>query len=235
LLAFLRESPRVETQEDALGAFMARLFVDRIAEKRSLLLQVASSTTDELTMPAAEVDPEADLRSPVAESPRGAVTRSRAMLWLGLAGALMLLVLSAPQVGWRPTWLRSGTIAPATKPLPEAAPEPLGALAAALPPAPVMPTKIRIELRSTPAGAQVLIGGEEAGRTPLVLHEDQREGSLSCELRSPGFRPVTRDLSLHLDQLVDVVLQPEHAPPKRQRVPRNRSQEAPRPDDFHRL
>lgn len=65
---------------------------------------------------------------------------------------------------------------------------------AAAAPAPVAPSMVKIRFASEPAGARVMRGGKEEGKTPLVLDVEKGSEALSFTLKSDGFEDASFDL-----------------------------------------
>lgn len=119
---------------------------------------------------------------------------------------------------------------PRPEPAPARAPvtEPTPAVAAATPPPGAEPiTVVRVQLRSTPSGASVLIGDQPIATTPADLEwtgEDARAGrSVTFTFRLAGYRDYTVMRSIHSDSIaIDALLEPAPATVRRAPTPHAR-------------
>ncbi|HEU5055162.1 MAG TPA: serine/threonine-protein kinase [Kofleriaceae bacterium] len=149
--------------------------------------------------------------------------RSRPWLLLGLAGVALssAAVLIASGVFDRGQ-TRQATAPPIVSPAPPAAPaaEPPPPAAAAVGSSPAAipaprPGPVVLDLRSDPDHADIVIGGNRVGKTPLQHEVPRGEQPISIEFRRNGFRPETRDVVPDGDKRVSVSLdrvEPRPAP-----------------------
>ncbi|MBM4396989.1 MAG: PEGA domain-containing protein, partial [Deltaproteobacteria bacterium] len=77
-----------------------------------------------------------------------------------------------------------------------------------LPESPSPPARIQIRLRSDPAGATVLDGAREVGKTPFDLDFDRGQGSKSFVFRHKGYRDGAATVSLDAGGEVHARLDP---------------------------
>lgn len=129
---------------------------------------------------------------------------------LALTGLVFLSVGFAAGYGvanWQPTPLAQPSpepipavvsSTPVAEPLPPAAEAPVAAaepvVPAVAPPAPP-PERGRLVVRSTPAGARVLVDGRDRGRTPLTL-ASLSPGSYAIRVTRDGYLPIERRLTI---------------------------------------
>jgi serine/threonine protein kinase len=126
---------------------------------------------------------------------------------------------------------------PAT--LPPPAPDAPSPVAAPPPPPvvepiPVAPAMVTVAISSRPAGASVIVAGEERGTTPMTLELRREDREIEIELRLDGHRPraqaikLDRDAELHLAleresrrrrPRLEPVGEPESPPPAQEEPP----------------
>ena len=70
------------------------------------------------------------------------------------------------------------------------------------------PMVVKLFVRSEPDGAEVFVGGNSVGRTPLVLPGLDPQSTTSIEVRLKGYRPVRQalDWSKQIEQTIDIRL-----------------------------
>jgi eukaryotic-like serine/threonine-protein kinase len=92
-------------------------------------------------------------------------------------------------------------VAPAVVPQPTTAP-------ATVPPP--QASDVTITVSTMPAGAEVYVGAEAVGVSPVELKRPRASEPVTVTMRKSGFKDVTRTLSLDNDQTLDVVLPAKH-------------------------
>jgi serine/threonine-protein kinase len=217
LLQFLREHGSHMLPEEALAKLMRSLFDDRIREKSEMLRRV--KTGDTVThLPPADVDTDVDLptveqtqavgttsiRRSVDE--RGARRRFPLAVALGAAllgggAAVALRGLSPPDTGSNAAAIEIGTavLAPTTsEPTPSSA-------------APPPPEQLPVHLQTVPAGARVVAGDHELGRTPTDVLV-QAGSTLDAELHLAGHAVERVTLDPRAQPSLSVVLRRVRAP-----------------------
>jgi serine/threonine protein kinase len=233
-------------EEELLADLMARLFADRIEDKREMLRQAPLNAIERI--PVAEVDahvelPEVPRETPIelrleAMSPvtsPSAVVRRRVRLAVAAA-------MAAVAVGWA-LWFadrapdsiaRIASESIASEPSTNAA-EPVAVAAPAPEPSPgaplpvEQPATVTLAVESNPPGAEVSIDGKQVGSTPFSTDLARTDEALTLTVSRRGFRPLTERMVPDADQKLILRLQPVAAvaSPKRARV---RPKPAPPPD-----
>ena len=218
LLAVQREIDPKGTAPERLVAIMARVFGDRIAEKRELLRRVRVG--DVVTnIPSAEIDIDVRVEETQlavsADAPRATPMRARipiavAMIMLFLVVATGTLALG---VGHTPT-APAGEPGPSRDPAPPSvvppviAPEP-----EARAPADATPTEVSVQIESTPAGAQVLdADGLVLGETPCTLALPRGAEPLSLHVTLSGYQEHVETLTPDMNQRLSFTLGRERRP-----------------------
>jgi eukaryotic-like serine/threonine-protein kinase len=113
-----------------------------------------------------------------------------------------------PAVLWATVLVAGGLVAYAISRTP---PEPIAATSvdaavAAPSPAPSAAAEAVLTIKSTPSGADVLVQGKWAGKTPLNLLRSRNGASLEVEVRLRGFEPVRWAVAPTEDRDIDLIL-----------------------------
>jgi serine/threonine-protein kinase len=228
LLAAMQELGLEGDPHEALASKLARLFGDRVAEKRELLTRVREGG-DLGELLKAEVDEGVDVPmvSHASATPLSAVRpagesrattspskhkKKRKARRLALA-VLGFAVVAGAGIGYG---LRmNGHHAP-----PPAAP---ARVAAPTPPPPVQAPKdedITLSVDTAPQGVHVIVGGEDRGVTPVDVRVKQGTAALSIELRVPGYQSQSHDAVPDKDQKLFFAMLPlQRHPPQPPRHP----------------
>jgi serine/threonine-protein kinase len=200
-LDLLEAAREITSPVEALADRMRRLFPDRIAEKEDLLRKVregeglshvpAGETDENVDVPVA---PEATL---VDTDPRLAAVRARRWRNTTIAvAASAVVVVTALALAVRGRGVTS---------TPSAAPPPPPPLATA---ADASNEEIFVHVETRPAGARVLIGGQDRGETPIELLVARGNQPLLLELERQGYAKATQQIIPDADQKVLVGLTP---------------------------
>jgi eukaryotic-like serine/threonine-protein kinase len=240
---------------EAIASKLARLFSERLAEKRELMERVYRGA-DLGDLPAAEVDEGIDVplvqsataasslskvrgdTAPPADGVRSSRT-SRASR-RGLVAAFLVAILAGGGVGG---YLRlqdraAAEVAAAT---PESVPSRAGAAVEQDEVVGPIIEHVQIEIETDPPGVTVALGGEVRGQTPLELREPRGDSELELELRAPGFASAAqmivpdRDQRLHFsliqqEKRIVVVKQPPKKSPGRGKRGGGKPDESPGPE-----
>jgi len=211
LVAAMQELGLEGDPHEALASKLARLFGDRVAEKRELLARVREGG-DLGELLKAEVDEGIDvpLVSHVSATPLSAVRpptagiesrgptkvgHKRSGNWLVL-GVLGFAIVAGAVIGY---FLRH-------KPPPVEAPA--AAKVAPADAAPVREDDVAISIDTTPPGSQISVDGEVRGVTPLEVRTKRGTTAIKIELRAAGYEPQVQDIVPDRDQKLVVVLLP---------------------------
>ena len=213
LVAAMQELGLEGDPHEALASKLARLFGDRVAEKRELLARVREGG-DLGELLKAEVDEGVDVPmvSHASATPLSAVRPPTAALetrpgklpkktdgrWLVIA-VLAFAIAAGGIIGYFLRHKPRAKVASA----PVAAPVPADAA-----PAPPHDEEVTISIDTTPPGSQISIGGEVRGVTPLDVHVKRGGDPLKVELRAAGYQPQVQDIVPDKDQKLVVALLP---------------------------
>ncbi len=76
--------------------------------------------------------------------------------------------------------------------------------------------KVRLNVSTEPGGAQVMLGGEELGVTPLEIERLPSSDEVELRVLRPGYRPVVRQVTLDHDITLELNLtkHPRSTPPR---------------------
>jgi hypothetical protein len=85
-----------------------------------------------------------------------------------------------------------------------AQPQPIAQPQAAAPPA-----EIQLQISTQPAGAEVYLGSERLGTSPIDVKRARSTEQVTFTIRRAGFKDVTRPVALDHDQTLEVALQPK--------------------------
>jgi hypothetical protein len=214
LVAAMQELGLEGDPHEALASKLARLFGDRVAEKRELLARVREGG-DLGELLRAEVDEGVDVPqvSHASATPLSAVRpptvgfESRAQAkpkrgggWLVL-GVLGFAIVAGAVIGY---FLRH-------KPPPAEAPAAVKLVPADAPA--VHDEDVAISIDTTPPGTQVAVDGEVRGVTPLEVRMKRGTAAIKIELRAAGYQPQVQDIVPDKDQKLVVALLPITATP----------------------
>jgi serine/threonine-protein kinase len=220
LVAAVQELGLEGDPHEALASKLARLFGDRVAEKRELLQRVREGG-DLGELLKAEVDEGVDvpLVSNVSATPLSAVrvpsqgetkptrrTRARRRLMVVLA----IAVLAGATFGVL-LRMRAHDAGPAAAPA-DAGPR-IDYQVTAVDEPPVKPQLVTVSIDTTPPGATVLVDGEERGVTPVDVRVAKGNKALAIELRAPGYHSMSQQVMPDKDQRLVLSLQPRHGSP----------------------
>jgi len=222
-------------EEERLAVLMARLFADRIEEKREMLRHAPQAAIGRL--PAAEVDAHVELpavpretrvelRVEAAPSVHSTSPVKRRPLVIAAAAAALAIAGGL--------WLADGGRAPvaamvaqpgATTTTATATPEPEAAreAAAAVTPGPATtpgsatsavvapPATVSLVVETTPPGAEVSIDGAARGRTPCSIEVARAEDAVTVAVVRSGFTPINERVVPDIDQKLILRLHPAAA------------------------
>jgi serine/threonine-protein kinase len=225
-----------------LEAEMARLFPDRIAEKRKLLVHVRAGT-DVGPLPAAEVDELVDV--PQVSQISGTGARAVPIVPTAVVDApkrrrvwplLVLLLLLGGGAGGVVYWqMRDDDVVAFVPPpfVPQAIEAP------AVEPPPAKPDDIEISVVTEPPGAAIAIDGEVVGVSPLDVKKPRGDRKLHVELRLASYETQSQDIKLDRDQRLVVALvkdKPAVVPAVKTRpVVKPKPKPKEKDDEFHRF
>ncbi len=214
ILALRRELSGDPVPESVLSALMRRAFEDRIREKKEMLQQIRAGS-GVAVVPAAEADPSFDIpivvdeeavpdAAPQSTPPLGMDERAplpppidpepappSSMKRGVLVGAFVAVLAVAGVVGWQLMEAREPPpavsmpperIQTATVEEDEGAGEPDDRVDDEL-------NQVEIRVDSVPPGAEVMIGGESRGSTPMTLAVDASDEPFTLELVREGYEP----------------------------------------------
>jgi serine/threonine-protein kinase len=203
LLAAMKELGLEGDPHAALAAVLARMFADRVAQKRELVGRVETGDVlDELLVAEVDEQVEVPVVTNATATPLSALrpadprsTRhSRSRRSRALIAPLAVAVVVGAAVGG---WLRMRHATPAIAGADATAPAPA--------PPPADP-HIALHVESVPPGATVVVDGAERGATPLDLPLDRGTAPVHVELRAPGFQSAAQDVVPDRDRGLDFSL-----------------------------
>ena len=241
LIAAMQELGLEGDPHEALASKLARLFGDRVAEKRELLQRVREGG-DLGELLKAEVDegidvplvshisatPLSDVRGPSQHDTRPVTGRpSRHRARNSVLAVLAAAVLAGAAIGF---WLRLRDHgANAASRTIDAGPQiEYDVTAVETPPKDEIVT---ISIDSTPSGSTVLLDGELRGTTPLDLRVKKGGEPHALELRASSYQPMTQQIVPDKDQKLVLALLPAT-----KRVPAKHSKQPPQQGSgFHRF
>jgi serine/threonine-protein kinase len=212
---------------EAIASKLARVFSDRMAQKRELMDRVRrGGDLTELLVPEVDEQVDVPIVSAVEATPlsrvRGATsappTKNRRAVFLV---AFLAAVIAGAGVG---AYLRLHR-SPSTKPVARTTPPPIVAIAPSdaplrtpavgsagsaveveiedveeVPPAPPEQEYIVVTVETDPAGVNVKLDGEERGATPIDVKIKKSAEPMKLELLSPGFTTAAQQVVPDRDQ-----------------------------------
>ena len=193
---------------EAIASKFARLFSDRMAQKRELMERVrGGGDLSDLLTPEVDEGIDVPIVSNVTATPLSNVrpvtvrpaARSRR---IGFLLAFLLAVVVGGGVGgllrWRAKQQKAAGVAPSV-PL-DAGTNVLArpAEAEALPPAD--PDYIVISVDTEPEGVKVIVAGEERGKTPIDIRVKKASAPVDVQLLEPGFATAAQQIVPDRDQ-----------------------------------
>lgn len=204
---------------EAIASKFARVFADRMEQKRELLdrVRAGGDLTSLLTPEADEgfdiplvsnatATPLSKVRVPTEQAARPPRNRSRRGMFL--VAFLLAVVLGGGVGGY--LRLRSRAAQPtaaSNTPTPvavthdgNAGVEMQALETEELPPAPPEQLDITVSIETEPAGVKVVVGGEERGKTPLDIKLAKGTAALELELLEPGFARAAQKIVPDRDQ-----------------------------------
>jgi eukaryotic-like serine/threonine-protein kinase len=215
---------------DELARAMQTAFRERIEEKREMLRRIASGGGITHVPKADELDDELDEEPEASPGDKSAVTtRSSSKSRRGGSRALVLaassvLVLGATAVAIAIAW-------PDAKPPSSAPPAYVQAPPREAPRAPnePAPTTVVVRVETIPAGARLVVDGNERGTTPIEIEVPRSETELAIRVERERYRPEEARVRPSRDQHLRFALERElrRARPERPRPPQD-TMEAPR-------
>jgi serine/threonine-protein kinase len=198
IIAAIRELSTDALPEERLAALMHEVFSDRKLEKAEMLKRVRAGSAI-TSLPAAEVDGAIEIPMVPSEALSQATPAARRRpKWL-VPAALGAVMAAAVSAGFA-TRALSHDVAAAPASPPVSAPN-VGAVAA-----PPSLSDVRIDIETSPRGAEVSIGGEHRGVTPLELRLPRAEHALAISLKKDGFAPIDESVTPNLDQKLRLTL-----------------------------
>jgi serine/threonine protein kinase len=219
LVAISRELNANKVPEEALSKVMHKVFPDRIEQKLAMLSSLREGRAPS-QVPVAESDefvdiPAAAFSGPESEpSARSVVSIPEQPIapapWAAKKGAVIgmgaAVLLGAIGVG---IWATHGRAMAPSEPAPVAAAEP--PRSPVEPPAPVEPrapalAKVSVRVETEPSGAEVLLGEERVGLTPLELQLEKGGPPETVSVRMAGYRTLIEKISPDVDQRLRLTL-----------------------------
>src|SRR5678816_2067034 len=91
------------------------------------------------------------------------------------------------------------------------------------------PSKLRVQIDSTPQGAAVSIGGRLQGITPYTGEIDRSDERVEVELTLAGYQPAKRTVALGEDIVLSLSLDQAPLPPAASPVPSSAPSPVPAP------
>jgi serine/threonine protein kinase len=172
---------------------------ERVAGMLKELFPDEPSGTGQVVIPSEELPPSVIT---TGQPPKKKRQRQWTVAAVAAAGVLSLAVLIPS--------LRQHPPAPPPAPVPVAAPQ-----VPKPPPVPALPADVAISVSSTPAGAEVLLTGDERARgvTPLALSLPRAATMIQVTVRKKGFLEQKLDTTLSGNSNLVVTLTPEVAAP----------------------
>jgi serine/threonine-protein kinase len=206
---------------EAMASKLARLFGDRVAQKRELLDRVRTGA-DLADLLKAEVDegvevplvenmtatPLSDVRSGTALPPPTSVIRTRRAARRTMLAALALAVVAGAAIG---VWLRvRGKTAAAA----QSGHVETGPIMGSAPGKEATASNVKITVESDPPGVKVSIEGQERGPTPLDVELARGRQAVHLDLQMPGYLPAGQDFTPDRDQRLffSLTRQPKQSP-----------------------
>ena len=151
---------------------------------------------------------------PVEELPRN---KAPIYVAVGVSAAALVVLLGVavtrlahkPAAATTPTAADTPppTAAPTVAPTPAPTPP---TVVADKPAAPAPPADVQLQIATVPAGAEVLLGTEPLGASPVDVRHARAAGPLTLTIRRAGFKEDRRQVALDRDQTLEIVLQPKH-------------------------
>jgi serine/threonine-protein kinase len=135
------------------------------------------------------------------------VPRSRAPLLAGIivgVGAVMGVIIAAV-VHRRPDSAKAAVATAAVVPVAAAAPSANPAVGGAVAPS----SDVEIQVITAPAGAEVLMGDERLGITPLDVKRPRANEMVTFVVRRAGYKDMARAVLLDRDQMLELTLAPK--------------------------
>jgi len=188
---------------EAIASKLARLFADRMAQKRELLDRVrAGGDLTDLLVP--EVDEQVDVPL-VGKAETSSLSRVRRAVARGskkravIATAFTIAILGGAAVGAMMRLRGNKPAAPAVVITPvDAAAEDIEIDEP--PPAPPEQQLVVISVDTEPSGVKVRLDGEDRGATPLEIKLEKSDKPMRLELLAPGFATGGQQLVADRDQ-----------------------------------
>jgi serine/threonine-protein kinase len=244
LLRAMQELGLEGDPHEAIASKLARLFADRMAQKRELLDRVrGGGDLSDLLVP--EVDEQVDVPL-VGKAETSSLSRVRRAVAKGskkravIATAFAIAILGGAGVGamMRLRDKQPPTAAVVITPVDAAAQEDIEIDEP--PPAPPEQQFVVISVDTEPSGVKVRLDGEERGATPLDIKLAKSEKPMKLELLSPGFATggqqviADRDqrLSFSLIKTEKTIVRIKRPPPPRQSPPKKKEDKG---SGFHRF
>jgi serine/threonine-protein kinase len=194
--------------EDIVMRMLQKKPSDRFGDMRDLVaaFEAAQEKLDEGRAPARQFPGEGVRSRPLATDLVELVPRNRAPVYIAgaVGGVALLLVggMALTHVGNQPQ--PTAAVATATAPAPaEVAPTALSAVA----PAAAQPESVQLQVTTVPAGADVFLGAEALGPSPIDVKRARGAEPVTLTIRKSGFKEVARAVPLDRDQSLEVVLQ----------------------------
>jgi serine/threonine-protein kinase len=117
---------------------------------------------------------------------------------------------------------RASVRPPAITPPPTATPAPADPAAIA----PTPPAHVQVQIATSPPGAEVFLGAERLGISPVELSRPRSNEAITFSIRRSGYKDEKRSVALDHDQTLELVLQPRRDVAVRAARPQTKSQRA---------
>jgi eukaryotic-like serine/threonine-protein kinase len=184
--------------EDVVLKTLQKKPEDRYADMRALI-DAFEAATQKLDAGQTAPRPMPPTTESIEELPRNKMPLYVA-LGVGAAATLLLVVLAVARLSKSaPAAAASSPKQASATPVPRANPTTAAAPAA----------EVEIQLSTVPPGAEVLLGAEPLGLSPLAVKRPRAAEAVTLAVKRAGFKDVTRTLTLDHDQTLEVVLQPK--------------------------
>jgi serine/threonine-protein kinase len=208
---------------EVLASKLARLFGDRVAQKRELLDRVKSGGDLEDLLKA-EVDegievplvenmtatPLSAVRTSATLPPPTNVIRRRRAGRRTMLAAFAVAIVAGASIGM---WMRFRN---APHPADAAAGKASSGVAAGSGTPDTAPTTVKINVGTDPDGVKVVIDGVERGTTPVDVELPRGAQTVHLELQRPGYLPLGKDFTPDIDQRLFFSLTRQPKPPNTQ-------------------
>ena len=182
---------------------------DRYADMRELIVALEAAEQQLKSEQASQrrarrtAAQSAEVAGAIDELPR---TRTPMYVALGL-GAAATLVVAVVAVAHLSKRRPSAAATASASALPSLAPSPSSVTPAGAAPSAPAASDVEIQLTTVPPGAEVLLGSEPLGTSPIDVRRARTAQPVTFTIRRAGFKDAARSVVLDRDQTLEVVLQ----------------------------